>query len=99
MSQAVESAIQELLEKMGEQEKEEYIEGAIDMLTDDDLVSFQIVAVREVDDGLQRGFQRFIDPNFHIRHNIDGEECVSILSEQMETVYENEVKRGGHNGC
>jgi len=95
MSERTDEAFAELGREIARQvagpSLDEHVESAAETLTDDDLVAFALVAIRQDEDGIQGASQRCIDPERVIDAD-DGEAVVDALHEALCQVFDEEVR-------
>jgi len=71
---------------------EQAVESAVEKLTDDDLVAFALVAMREGPDGVQTASQRHIDPVTVAESDHDVETVIETVHEGLVRTFDEEVR-------
>jgi hypothetical protein len=85
------AAVEDLHSKLGGDPMDAHVEGAIETLTDDDLIAFALVAVREDDDGnCEVSPQRAIDPLIAKRPE-PSEQIIDRLHTLMMQTFDQEI--------
>jgi hypothetical protein len=71
---------------------EQAVESALEKLTDDDLIAFAVVAMRDGPDGVQTVSQRHIDPVTVGKSDHDAETVVETVHEGLVREFDAEVR-------
>lgn len=90
--EAIEKIGTELHRAMGGKTMGEHIEGAEEILHDDDTIAYALVAIRHGEDGIEHGAQRVIDPDAINRTDMDGEDLVELLHKALCSAFDQEIR-------
>lgn len=71
---------------------DEHVDHAEDLLADDDLSAFALVAIRDGDDGTQSVSQRVVDPEIVLDDDRDREAVIDAYHEAICRVFDLEVR-------
>lgn len=86
-------AIGQALDQALGESMDDHVESAKDLLDDDDIVAFGLVALRDPEDSaVQSASQRVIDPEVVRDSNRDAEEVIDIIHTQLCDVFDEEVR-------
>lgn len=95
MSADLDAAFEELGREVAEQltkSMDEHVDHAEELLADDDLAAFALVAIREDDDGPQSVSQRVVDPEAVLDDDRDPEAVIDAYHEAICHVFDLEVR-------
>jgi hypothetical protein len=71
---------------------EQAVESAVEKLTDDELVAFAVVAMRDGPDGVETASQRHIDPVTVAESSHDAETVIETVHEGLVQTFDEEVR-------
>lgn len=95
MNSDVDAAFEQLGREVAEQITtpiEDHVDAAEDLLKDEDLCAFALVAIRQGDDGTQTATQRVIDPEIVQNDDRDPETVVDAYHDAICHVFDEEVR-------
>jgi len=93
MAEDIGKQIGQALDKALGERIEDRTEGAKEMLDDDDVFAFALVALRDPEDSaVQSGSARAIDPAVVRESDRDAEEVIDIIHSQLCDVFDEEVR-------